>query len=241
MDGAYLFTNGFICILCGFCYLILSKNKFPRPPKVAPMSEETKQALKDYEDTGSIRWLPHKELIRINKELVLAGKPRLIVPFGSFEEDVNDLDRIVGLAKEDFPHSSEYFKENIRKWTKGTDAERAELRKMMEGLEELLEWPDEDKAAFGDWIAKYLMHAGYVRPGLQPRFWKAAIQAAFPKMMQGGTKEESLAIFRMNPVPLWVRVDALMNSYMRTMKETDQTIQALSKLKVTNVQIAGCA
>ena len=60
-------------------------------------------------------------------------------------------------------------------------------------------------------------------------------------MMQGGTKEESLAMFRMNPVPLWVRVDALMNSYMRTMKETDQTIQALSKLKVTNVQIAGCA
>jgi MFS family permease len=239
-EGAYLHVNGICCLLSGLCYFVLSKNKFPIPPTVKPVSEATKEALKDYEETGSIRWLPAEEICKINKGRVLAGQTRLTQPFGTFEDDVDHLDRITELAKEDFPETSKYLRANIKKW-KGTEQDRDELRPMLKGFEELIDWPEEDAEAFSKWMVAWMKHAGYLNPKLNPRFWKACMMQAFPKIADGGTKEELMANFQANPVPVWTRFDTMMHSYMRTMKDNQQTVQALSKLQVTNVQIAGCA
>jgi len=240
-DGAFLHVNGICCLLSGLCYLLLAKNKFPMPPKEKPISEATKQALKDFEETGTIRWLPASEIHKINRERVLAGKSRLHEPFGTFEDDKADLDRITELAKEDFPTSSKYLRGNIKKWTKGSEQDRDEMRPLLTGFEELLDWPEEDAEAFSKWMVAWMRHAGYVNPTLNPRFWKSCIMQAFPKIGEGDTKEELLANFKANPVPIWMKVDTMMHSYMKTMKDNQQTVQALSKLKVTNVQICGCA
>merc|ERR1711924_294335 len=183
-NGAYLHACGCSCLLSGLCYLLVKKN-FPMPSKKKPMSEETKQALKEYDETGSIRWLPHSEIRKINQELVNAGNPRLTQAFGSFEEDKKDLDRIVALAKEDFPHHSKYLQESIRKWTAGTERDRDELRKMMTGFEELLEWTKQEEVAFANWLIAHLKDCGYLRPGLNPRFWKSCMIQAFPRILEG--------------------------------------------------------
>jgi hypothetical protein len=240
-DGAFLHVNGICCLLSGLCYLVLSKKKFPIPPKVKPVSEATKQALKDFEETGSIRWLPAEEMHRINRERVMAGQSRITESFGTFEDDVQHLDRIQELAKEDFPFKSKYVRGHIKKWTKGTEKDRDEMRQMLSGLEDLMDWPEEDAEAFSKWIVAWMKHAGYLNPTIDPRFWKACIMQAFPKVGDGTTKEEQIANFKANPVPLWTKVDTMMNSYMRTMKDNQQTVQALSKMKVTNLQICGAA
>jgi MFS family permease len=240
-DGAFLHVNGCFCLLSGLCYLVLAKNKFPMPPKVEPVSDATKQALKDYEEKGTIRWLPSAELQKINRELVLAGKPRLAEPFGTFEDDVKDLDRITELAKEDFPFTSKYLRGNIKKWTKGSDKDREEIRQLLTGFEDLLDWPEEDAEAFSKWMVAWMKHAGYLNPTINPRFFKSCIMQAFPKISEGETREEILANFQANPVPLWTKFDTMMTSYMKTMKSNHQTIEALSKMKVTNVQICGGA
>jgi MFS family permease len=240
-DGAFLHVNGICALLSGLCYLVLSKHKFPMPPKVKPVSEETKQALKEYEETGAIRWLPAPELQRINKERVLAGEKFLTEPFGTFEDDLPHLDRISALAKEDFPFRSKHLRDQIKKWTKGSEKDRDEMRPLLNGIEDLLDWPEDEAEAFSKWIVAWMKHAGYINPTVNPRFWKSCIMQAFPKISDGNTREEIIANFKANPVPVWTKVDTMMNSYMRTMKENQQTVEALSKFKVTNIQIAGCA
>jgi len=200
-----------------------------------------KQALKEFEETGSIRWLPAEEIHKINLKNLKEGKPRVTQPFGKFEDDVEHLDQITALAKVDFPHSSKFLRGNIKKWRKGTDEDREELRKMNSSLGDLLDWPEEDAEAFSQWMIAWMQHAGYVNPKLNPRFWKSCIMQAFPKIGEGATHDEMIENFVANPVPLWTKVDTMMNSYMKTMKDNEQAIQALSKLKVTNVQICGAA
>jgi MFS family permease len=239
--GAFLHFNGIFCLLSGLCYLLLSRKKFPMPPKVKPVSEETKQAIKDFEETGSIKWLPFTEMQRINKERVLAGQPRVTEPFGTFEEDRHDLERITALAKEDFPHTSKYLRGNIKKWTKGTEKDRDELRTLLNGIEQLLDWPEEDAEAFSKWIVEYMKYAGYLNPTMNPRFWKSCVMQAFPKIGAGDTREELIANFKANPVPVWTQFDTMCASYMRTLKENEATVKALSSCKVNSLQIVGAA
>jgi len=135
-----------------------------------------------------------------------------------------------------FPLKSKYLRNNIQQWNGGTESEREDMKKMMEGFEELLEWTKEEEVAFAKWMVAYLKYCGYLRPGLNPRFWKACMIQAFPRIMQGKTITEGVKLFKENPVPTWTREHAMMKSYMKVMKINDAVAQALSKIDASAFQ-----
>jgi len=108
----------------------------------------------------------------------------------------------------------------------------------MTGFEELLEWTKQEEADFAKWIIAYLKHCGYLRPGLNPRFWKSCMIQAFPRILEGETIEEGVLLFKENPVPTWTREYNMMKGYMKVMKQNLATVQALSKLDGASIRIA---
>ena len=106
----------------------------------------------------------------------------------------------------------------------------------MTGFEELLEWTKQEEADFAKWIIAYLKHCGYLRPGLNPRFWKSCMMQAFPRMLEGETREEGLELFKANPVPGWTREFNMMNGYMKVVKHNEAAARALSKIDASSFQ-----
>ena len=110
------------------------------------------------------------------------------------------------------------------------------MRKLTEGIDELMEWSKAEEVAFAEWTIAWLKYCGYLRPGLTPRFWKSCMMEAFPRLLEGATREEGLNLLKENPVPYWTREYNMMKGYMKVQKHNEAAVKALSKLDATSFQ-----
>lgn len=229
-QGTFLFVTAAFGILSVIPYAALI-SQFP-----VPKPDDSVQKARDEEDDAQIeafyqdkdpnrmRFVSMNKRSAVNRKLKADGGEPLEVPWRSFAEDKDELDRYVDIGRRDQSYLLDTWEHLIFDFESNPE-KRPELqeylRKTMSGMD--ARWTLEDKHQLGEWFGDYLEAAGWIKPKIFPRWWKAMLMASFPRIMDGSItfEKEGAAMdkFLENPVPVWRKMITLTSHLITLDKE----------------------